>query len=158
MRFHYAFQQIVDLKSGEKTQAEWRLSEAVQRLSEEEKNLHRLFAEREGLLNLADAEVSRCTTASRLMQLQTYLQHIDREIAGRRENVRIAERDVTERRQGLSQKSLEEKVWLKARERAYHRHVSLLRKKEQDELDEMASVRRRHASTEASESGSRRNG
>jgi len=156
VRFHYAFQQIVDLKSGEKTQAEWKLSEAVQKLSEEEKNLHRLFTEREGLLKQTGAEASRCTTASRLMQLQTYLQHIDREIAGKRENVRIAERHVTERRLGLSQKTLEEKVWLKAKERAYHRYVSLMRKREQAELDEMASARRRPAPPEASEPRSAR--
>jgi len=145
VRFHYPFQKIVDLKNGEKTQAEWRLSEAVRKLSEEEISLHRLFTEREGLMNQTGEEASRRTTASRLMQLQTYLQHIDLQIAGKRENVRIAERNVTERRLGLSQKTLEEKVWLKAKEQAYRRHLSMMRKREQAELDEIASARRRAA-------------
>ncbi|MEC0268507.1 flagellar export protein FliJ, partial [Paenibacillus anseongense] len=40
MQFRYSFQQIVDLKNNERTQAEWILSEAMGQLRNEETNLH----------------------------------------------------------------------------------------------------------------------
>ncbi|MDT2194809.1 hypothetical protein [Paenibacillus larvae] len=39
MKFQYAFQQIVDLKENERSQAEWHLSEAIGLFNREQKNL-----------------------------------------------------------------------------------------------------------------------
>ena len=45
-KFRYAYQKIVDLKTSEKTQAEWLLSTAVGKLHTEEDSLNRLYQER----------------------------------------------------------------------------------------------------------------
>ena len=44
-KFRYAYQKIADLKTSEKTQAEWLLSSAVGKLHTEEDSLNRLYQE-----------------------------------------------------------------------------------------------------------------
>lgn len=141
MNFRYALQKIVDLKSNEKTQAEWLLSSAVSQLREEESSLSELCIERQGIENLLiDASIGS-TTASELMLFQNYLTHMDRRIDAKLDDVRSAEEHVTTSRTHLSEKAVEEKVWFRARDKARDVFVAESLKKEQNELDEMAITR-----------------
>ncbi|GJM75556.1 hypothetical protein HMSSN036_77720 [Paenibacillus macerans] len=45
MKFRYVYQKVLDLKSNEKTQAEWMLSAAVGELQSEQRSLEQLFEE-----------------------------------------------------------------------------------------------------------------
>lgn len=140
MRFRYSFQKIVDLKANEKTQAEWVLSGAVGRLREEEESLSTLYVEK----NQIESQLSsaaQMTTASELMVYQNYLDHLDSRIRHKTADVRHAENNVSEKRQLLSSKMVEEKVWDQARNKAFQLHQTLMLKKEQDSLDEMATMR-----------------
>ncbi|MNC57792.1 hypothetical protein D3C76_1467120 [compost metagenome] len=56
-------------------------------------------------------------------------------------DVRLAEKNVVEKRGILSSKMVEEKVWDQARNKAYLLHQSMELKKEQEVLDEMATMR-----------------
>lgn len=140
MRFNYSFQKIVDLKSNEKTQAEWVLSGAIGRLREEEESLTTLFSEKSHIeTELSSA--SEHTTASELMSYQYYLDHLNNKIQHKTADVRVAEKNVVEKRGILSSKMVEEKVWDQARNKAYLLHQSMVLKKEQEVLDEMATMR-----------------
>ncbi|MBC8079122.1 MAG: flagellar export protein FliJ [Gorillibacterium sp.] len=146
MRFRYSFQKIVDLKSSEKTQAEWILSTAVHRLREEEASLSMLQGEKLDLQNQITDRAVNQTTVSELILFQNYLSHIDGRIVGKRTDIRSAEKHVSERREQLSVKMTEEKIWAKAREKAKTVHTAEELKKEQEVLDEIAVTRHKRSS------------
>lgn len=141
MRFRYALQKIVDLKSNEKAQAEWNLSNAISRLKVEEQSLHELhetrrFAERK----ITEAAASSVTCAE-LTMLQSYVEHIDSLIARKKLSLQRAKQEVSDSSQHLAAKMKDEKVWLKARERSYMAFRAEVLRKEQYEIDELAAVR-----------------
>lgn len=141
MKFQYAFQKIVDLKSNEKTQAEWMLSSAIGKLQAEEKSLNELYEMRDQMYQAQQEAASRCVPISEIRNIQIYVEYLEECIERKRDDIRLAHVNVTKKKQVLSDKMLDEKVWLKARDKSQEkfRHESLLR--EQNELDEMATVR-----------------
>lgn len=145
MKFRYSFQKIVDLKTNEKTQAEWVLSGAVGHLREEEASLSTLYSEQSRVESQLGTASQRAT-ASELMEYQYYLDHLSSRIRLKTDDVRKAEHKVLEKRQILSSKMVEEKVWDQARSKAFMQHQALELKKEQDALDEMATNRHKNPS------------
>ncbi|WP_010269571.1 flagellar export protein FliJ [Paenibacillus senegalensis] len=109
MAFRYSFQKIVDLKSSEKTQAEWTLSTAVGRLKMEEEDLQGLRRERQALQNQILNAVGQQVTVSEMLIYQNYLSHIDSRISRKREEVQAAKQHVDQKQEVLSAKVLEEK-------------------------------------------------
>lgn len=141
MKFRYAFQQIVNLKNTERTHAEWVLSEAIGKLRIEESSLLELEAEKRRMQDELAASSEGATTISRMLVMQHYVNHLDRRITLKSSDVRQAQHHVEQKQQVLSSKMLDEKVWAKAREKAFQAHTAESLKKEQEALDEMASVR-----------------
>jgi len=139
--FRYSFQKIVDLKGSEKTQAEWQLSAAIGELTAEEKLLRELEQERyaweQKLLHCSEQAVP----LSELQSIQLYLDHLISRIANKSNDVQRAQRAVDRCRSQLAERMKDEKVWLKAKENAFERFRYALQIKEQNELDEMATVR-----------------
>lgn len=139
--FRYSFQKVVDLKSSEKTQAEWTLSSAIGALAEEELSLELLRAKQrewEGKLH----EATRIAVPlSELQVIQHYLDHLVACITSKLKDVLHAQKAVEQSRLKLSDKMKDEKVWLKAKDHARDRFQHAMQIKEQNELDELASVR-----------------
>lgn len=141
MRFHYPLQKIVDLKGSEKSMAEWEYAASLGRLREEEERLRELLAERAELEDrLSNAAVSGVMLAE-LASLQHYLDVLEGRIRGRMRGVEAAEAGVRLHRSKLAEKSVDEKVWLNARDKAYQLYRNDWLTKQQNELDEMAIVR-----------------
>lgn len=141
MRFRYPLQKIVDLKSSEKSMAEWAYAAALGRLRQEEETLGALLAEREAveaqLLRTASVRV----TLAELASIQHYLDALDGRIRRQRQRVETAEAQAQLKRSGLVEKSVDEKVWLNTREKALEAYKHDWLKKQQNELDEIAMVR-----------------
>ena len=139
--FQYSFQKVVDLKTSEKTQAEWLLSTALSALSAEELSLQQLRETKlEWELKLQDASKLGVPLAD-LQMIGQYLDYIQSRIELKLKDVRQAERKVEQNRSKLADKMKDEKVWLKAKSHAFDRFKQALQLKEQNELDEMATVR-----------------
>lgn len=141
MRFHYAFQNIVNLKGNEKTQAEWLLSSAIVKLQEEEKSLYEYQNIRNKMSDQLQLEVANASSVAKVQEIQTYVEHLDQCIVQKHLDVRKANVVVRKSQSHLTDKMLDEKVWMKSREKAKDKfqHETLLR--EQNELDEIATVR-----------------
>ncbi|MFC7679606.1 flagellar export protein FliJ [Paenibacillus sp. GCM10028914] len=141
MKFHYAFQKIVDLKNNEKTQAEWMLSSAIGKLQAEEKSLSDLFEMRDQMYDAQQEAAKRCAPVAEIRNIQTYVEYLESCIVKKQDDIQIAHVNVDMKKEILNEKMLDEKVWQKARDKSKEkfRHESLLR--EQNELDEMATVR-----------------
>ncbi|NOV03168.1 flagellar export protein FliJ [Paenibacillus planticolens] len=141
MHFRYSFQQIVDLKNNERTQAEWILSEAMGQLRNEETSLRGLFEQKENLHQEMVTASRDSVSIAKMLMLQTYMNHVERQIARKHQDVQQAKHVVLKKQEHLSEKMIDEKVWTKAREKAYSQFQSFVAKKEQDALDEMATNR-----------------
>ena len=141
VNFQYAYQKIVDLKSSEKTQAEWLLSAAFGKLQSEEATLESLLKERELWLGRLQEASLTSVPLSELLIMQHYVDYIDSSIASKRIDVRKAQQYVDDSRSVLSDKMKDEKVWQKSKERAHDRFRVMTQMKEQYELDELATVR-----------------
>lgn len=140
MKFQYSFQKIVDLKNNEKTQAEWLLSEAIHRLQHEESSLEDLLSLKQNIQDRM-TEASQSATISELQLYQEYVIFINEKIELKHVDVRKAQNHVVDKQEHLTVKMLDEKIWSKAREKEYTNFRAISLKKEQDQIDEMASIR-----------------
>ncbi|MDP4097542.1 flagellar export protein FliJ [Paenibacillus sp. P96] len=141
MKFQYSFQKVVDLKSNEKSQAEWMLSSAVGKLQSEEQTLQQITAEKERVSLAIQSAAEACVPLSSIQELQAYVRHLEQCILRKNKDVQHAQMNVQSKQNLLTDKMLDEQVWLKAREKAKAKFQQELLLHEQNELDEMASVR-----------------
>ncbi|WP_334072984.1 MULTISPECIES: flagellar export protein FliJ [Paenibacillus] len=141
MRFRYVYQKVVDLKSNEKTQAEWMLSAAVGILQAEQCSLEQLVEERSRIHTAIQNEMENKASMIKLQELQRYMDYLENCITRKIGDVQRAEVNVDQKKSILSTKMLDEKVWLKARDKAKEKFQQELLLREQNELDEMATVR-----------------
>ncbi|MDF9841383.1 MULTISPECIES: flagellar export protein FliJ [unclassified Paenibacillus] len=141
MRFHYTFQKVVDLKGNEKTQAEWMLSTALGELQAQEKSLDELLIQRSSLLLSLQSAAEQKTPMAKIIEMQNYVQYLDTCIARKHADINRAHQEVQHKQDHLSTKVLDEKVWLKARDKAKTIFQQNMILREQNELDEMATVR-----------------
>ena len=139
MGFRYRLQKVVDLKNSERMQAEWILSQAVERLNQEEHSLARLSAEKEEIMDRLAA--TEHMTVSELQSAQHYLRYLDEQIEEQNVAVHQAKNQVLDKQRQLNEKMLVEKIWNQARDKAYHRFLAEERRQEQKESDEIATVR-----------------
>lgn len=141
MKFRYHFQKVVDLKSNEKTQAEWMLSSAIGKLQTEEEHLLQLINDRNSLMDSILSTAERCASASSLQELQRYAYHLEECISRKSSDVKHAQVNVQRNQTFLNGKVIDEKVWLGARDKAKIRFQQEMLLREQNDLDEMATVR-----------------
>lgn len=141
MRFRYVYQKVVDLKSNEKTQAEWMLSAAVGQLQSEQRSLEQLLEEQEQTAAVLQYEMANRASMIKLQELQRYMEYMEQAIERKLGDIRRAEINVEQKKSILNGKLLDEKVWLKAKEKAKDKFQHELLLREQNELDEMATVR-----------------
>ncbi|OKP79020.1 MULTISPECIES: flagellar export protein FliJ [Paenibacillus] len=141
MRFHYTFQKVVDLKANEKTQAEWLLSSALGELQAQEKSLEDLIQQRRELMQSLQQAAEQKTPLSKLREMQDYVDYLDHCIARKHSDISRAHVEVQHKQDHLSTKVLDEKVWLKAKDKAQTAFQQNMTLREQNELDEMATVR-----------------
>ncbi|QWU14174.1 flagellar FliJ protein [Paenibacillus sophorae] len=141
MRFHYSFQKVVDLKGNEKTQAEWLLSNALGELQAQEKSLVELMEQRNEILLALQAAAERRTPMAMIREMQDYVDYLDNCITRKQGEISQANQEVSRKQDNLNTKALDEKIWLKAREKALGIFKQNMNLREQNELDEMATVR-----------------
>ncbi|AJY76568.1 flagellar export protein FliJ [Paenibacillus beijingensis] len=139
--FKYAYQKIVDLKKSETTQAEWLLSSAIGKLKEEEQTLSRLQTERDTWEKRLEELSCAGSPLIQLQTIQSYLDYLHSCIEDKCREIRFAAHEVETSRSRLADRMTDEKVWLKTKEKALSGFRKEMLAREQNELDEMASIR-----------------
>lgn len=139
--FKYTFQKIVDLKGSEKTQAEWLLSDALAELRVEQDLLKQYLEQQKEWEHKLAQSVLEATPLSEVLVINQYIEYCAENIKIKRKDILRAEQKVERQRQELASKMKEEKVWHKAKEHAFDKFRYTIQLKEQNELDEMASIR-----------------
>ncbi|MBY0119013.1 flagellar export protein FliJ [Paenibacillus sp. FSL R5-0623] len=141
MKFRYHFQKVVDLKSNEKTQAEWMLSTAIGKLQTEEEHLIQLLNDRNNLVGIIQSATENTASVNSLQEMQRYVHHLDECISRKNNDVKHAQVNVQRNQTFLNGKMVDEKVWLGARDKAKIKFQQDMLLREQNDLDEMATVR-----------------
>ncbi|AIQ64451.1 flagellar export protein FliJ [Paenibacillus stellifer] len=141
MKFNYNFQKVVDLKGNERTQAEWMLSSALGELEAQEKSLAELMEQRNEMLFQLQAAAEQCSSMNKIRELQDYVDFLENRIVHKHQQINAAHQKVVRKQDELNEKALDEKVWLKAREKALSLFQHNMNLREQNDLDEMATVR-----------------
>lgn len=141
MKFRYPLQKVVDLKNNERSQAEWMLSQALGTLQIEESSLDKLHSEKQVLINNLSEASKNSAKISELQVFQEYLSYIEQQISTKHQDVQNAQTYVNTKQEDLSIKILDEKVWEKAKEKAYSKFQFTSLQKEQQQLDELATMR-----------------
>ncbi|WP_405172378.1 flagellar export protein FliJ [Paenibacillus sp. FSL H8-0280] len=141
MKFRYHFQKVVDLKSNEKTQAEWMLSTAIGKLQTEEEHLIQLLNDRNNLIGIIQSATENTASVNSLQEMQRYVHHLDECISRKNNDVKHAQVNVQRNQTFLNGKMVDEKVWLGARDKAKIKFQQEMLLREQNDLDEMATVR-----------------
>lgn len=141
MRFTYPFQKIVDLKLNEKKLAESVLSQAVGVLASKEQQLSSVQAEKLRVQEQLAVGAGTSLSVSELTMKQQYVNFLEERIRTTQAEVRSAEHQVETRRVELSEKTIDQKVWMKAREKAFLSHQHEVGKRTQNELDDIVSAR-----------------
>ncbi|WP_145318919.1 flagellar export protein FliJ [Paenibacillus xylanexedens] len=141
MKFRYHFQKVVDLKSNEKTQAEWMLSTAIGKLQTEEEHLMQLLNDRNNLVGIIQSATENTASVNSLQEMQRYVHHLDECISRKNNEVKHAQVNVQRNQTFLNGKMVDEKVWLGARDKAKIKFQQEMLLREQNDLDEMATVR-----------------
>ncbi|WP_028545155.1 flagellar export protein FliJ [Paenibacillus taiwanensis] len=139
--FQYSFQKVLDLKTNTKKQSEWMLSEAIGHLQTEEDQLLRVKNERKEAADTLQRMIDSSAPAHELQLWQHYIAHMDSQIFAAHERVLAAEGRVRVRQDNLKDCMTDEKLWKKAREKAEDHFKQQLALIEQNEMDEMATVR-----------------
>lgn len=139
MKFRFPLQKIVDLKGNEKTQAEWILSQALSTLREEEQFLHDLNEEIVKLQGQLSRSSEFPVPINDIQFMQDYITHLTRQVELKQVDVQEARVNVRNKQSLLTDRSMDEKVWIKAREKAMNLFTAASLKKDQLEMDEMAS-------------------
>ena len=141
MKFRYPLQKIVDLKGSEKSMAEWEYAAALGKLRTEEERFEELRRHREETMRRLAEQTLRPTPLAEVQRLQSEIEWLDQRMKHQRAEVRKAEELSALRQRKLADKMVDEKVWLKAREKAHERFRSEALAREQNELDEIAVMR-----------------
>ncbi|GIP56548.1 flagellar export protein FliJ [Paenibacillus sp. FSL W8-0186] len=141
MKFRYVYQKVVDLKSNQKTQAEWMLSAAVGQLQAEQRSLELLEEDKVRTFTAIQSAMENKASMIKLQELQLYMDYLENCIESKLGDIRRAEANVEKKKAVLNGKMLDEKVWLKAKEKAKHKYQHEMLLREQNELDEIATVR-----------------
>lgn len=140
-QFQFAFQKVVDLKSSEKTQAEWILSNDLSLLHNEQSTLDQLQANQTEWEHQLVLATQNGASLAEVQLFQQYIDHLCTKIQAKLMDVKKAQQAVYNSRNELAECVKDEKVWLKAKERAKEQFDHSLKLKEQNELDELATAR-----------------
>lgn len=141
MRFQYSLQKIVDLKCNERTQAEWKLADALTELRTEEQTLRQLQNNKEFIAQSLNEASAQCAKIADLLVYQQYIHFMEKQIEKKGDDVKLAQHQVVQQKHVLTERMIDEKRWDKAREKAYIAHLAHSLKKEQEATDELVTLR-----------------
>lgn len=135
--YKYPLQKIVDYKNNLKTQAEWKLTEALSLLNSENEKMSKLQNEKNNHYQELYSTINDKTPISELQTMSSYILFLNQHIQKQDEGLKNAETAVVHSKDGLKKKMIDEKVWVNAKEKSYTAHIEKTSKKEMFELDEI---------------------
>ena len=140
MSYRFPLQKVLDYKEKEKQQAQQELGSSLQKKQVVEQGIQQLFEKREQVEDRLFA-VNKGYKISELHQHHHYMNALNQQIMSMQGQLRRAQKDVERKQSTLMEKARDEKVWQEWKIRLIEQERQEQQKKEQEMLDEMASIR-----------------
>lgn len=140
MTFQFAYEHILSLKEKEKEQAFSEYGRLVKQKDQLQADIYLLEQEHD-----QRNERSQCLTSLLEIQQQSqYMNLLIQKIDGAREKLEKMEDELRNRQEKYMQKHKDERMWTFLREKAYDTFLQKEKKIEQEQLDEIATIRHFH--------------
>lgn len=139
--YSFRFQKLMDLKEREKEDSKTKYSESLGFLNREMQELEGLT---QSLQQWEEKRVElerQATPIQRLLEIHSYIQHLENLIVKKHEKVHEAEKKTESLHLELSEKMRDFQVWEKWKEKTYKEYQDEMMQREQKEMDELAIQR-----------------
>lgn len=138
-RFRYSMQSILDIKSKMETQAKQEFGAASAALRAEEERLQRLFDRKSGYEQEAAVLLSGTLNLQKIGDNKRAIHCMDEYIAGQKQRIVIAERNLEKAREKLAEVMKERKTHETLKEKAFEQFLAEEKRREGKEVDELTS-------------------
>lgn len=138
-RFRYSMQSILNIKTKMETQAKQEFSVASAALREEEERLQALYDRKAGYEREAEALLSGILRIREIEDNKRAILCMDEYIAGQKRRITIAERNLEQARERLTEVMRERKTHEKLKEKAFEQFLADEKRREGKEVDELTS-------------------
>ncbi len=139
--FRYRMQNLLNIKTQLKTQAEMEFGLAQARLNDEIARLENMKARRQDYMDEGHRLRESLLDVMKIRENERAVEMMDDLIEGQKENVRLAERAVEAARARLTEAMKEVKAQERLRERAFEEFLEEEKHTEAREIDELVSYR-----------------
>lgn len=138
-KFNFTMQKVLNLKEKNREQEEWNYARILQSLNEERDILTKLLLEKEEQQDLILENQQKGVSIETINLHQSYIQHIEDSIKHQTRKISKLERDLSEKQQELLLLKIDEKKWLKLKEKKFNEFIVKENQIEQIEIDEIAN-------------------
>lgn len=140
MTFKFPLQRVLDVKEKQKQQARQELGTSLKKQQEAEEQMVSLNALR-STVQKRMSQINRGVKISELRAQHHYLSYLDQKIERLQKRLRQTKKEVEKKQLILMERSREEQIWQNWKQELARRHRQAVQKAEQEQLDEIASVR-----------------
>jgi len=141
MAYSYRLETVLRVRKNLEEQAQYRLAQEINTLERERGVLRELNSQRQLLVGSIEESKSNTITAGTYRFYTESLEALDHRLAAQRTVISRQEGVVSQVRAELGKRVQERQVVVKMKERDYKRYLQEMARKEQNENDEMASLR-----------------
>lgn len=138
-KFNFTMQKVLNLKEKNREQEEWNYARILQALNEERDILTKLLLEKEEQQDLILENQQKGVSIETINLHQSYIQHIEDSIKHQTRKISKLEQNLSEKQQELLLLKIDEKKWLKLKEKKFNEFIVKENQIEQIEIDEIAN-------------------
>lgn len=139
--FHFSLQKILDLKEKNREQEEWNFARIAKQLKDENEKLQSNITNKNVLHEELLNDQAKGIPIVEINSIQAYLNYLDKLIHHQKVNLRQIENSLLAKQQELVELKIEEKKWIKLREKKFEEFNYKNNQLEQKEMDEIAIQR-----------------
>ncbi len=140
-RFLYPLEQVVHVKKNEKIAAQTTLAQHIQQLTIVQQQLEQLRTVAQQVDARLTDELSHTVCVADMQHIYAHQAYVQQQVTRSMQTQKTVQAQVEQQQEEVTKKTLVEKIWLKAKQRAQQTHDKEMWQQEQQWLDEQATVR-----------------
>lgn len=139
-KFQFSMQKVLDIKEKKREQEEWNFAKILNQLDQEKKFLEELIYKKQTLQEEMFADLqSKGNTMIEINQKNSFLEHLETQIVLQRKAINSLEDELRKKQKEVIDLKIDEKKWLKLKEKKYEKYLYESNQLEQIELDDIAN-------------------
>ena len=136
--FQYKFEKILTVREKEKTDAQAKYGEAVNKFEEIANKLYKLLKKKEDLLQYQQEKMLEGLSVIELRQHRVFLENVERTIAHCQQQVMVARQRMEAYQTVLIERNIEVKKYEKIKEKQFERYVEASKVEESIQMNDIS--------------------